>query len=73
MTLIQIIRTFKRGLALALALVVKEKLAWIVEPTLFGQPPQIRRDSNEPHLNITALYPQPHCGDEPAIMPLKMA
>ena len=37
MTLIEIIRTFKRGVALALALVLIEKLAWIVEPTVFGR------------------------------------
>ena len=36
MNLIDIIKQFKRGILLALALVVIENIAWIIEPTLFG-------------------------------------
>lgn len=36
MNLIELIRQFKRGIVVALALVAIENIAWIVEPTLFG-------------------------------------
>ena len=36
MNLIDIVKEFKRGIFIALSLVVIENVAWIVEPTLFG-------------------------------------
>ncbi len=36
MNLIDIVKQFRRGIIIALALVVIENLAWIIEPTLFG-------------------------------------
>ncbi len=36
MNLIDIVKQFRRGIVIALALVVIENLAWIIEPTLFG-------------------------------------
>jgi ABC-type multidrug transport system fused ATPase/permease subunit len=36
LNLFDIVRQFKRGISIALALVVIENVAWIVEPTLFG-------------------------------------
>lgn len=37
MTLIEVIKRFRRGIVLAVTLVIIEKLAWIVEPTVFGR------------------------------------
>ena len=37
MRLIDIIRRHRRGFTLAVSLIVVEKLAWIIEPTLFGR------------------------------------
>jgi len=37
MRLIDIIRRHRKGFIFAISLVVIEKLAWIVEPTLFGR------------------------------------
>ncbi len=37
MTLLDIIRRFRRGFVLAISLAVIEKLAWIIEPTAFGR------------------------------------
>ncbi len=37
MNLVELVRQYKRGIAVALALVAVENLAWIVEPTLFGK------------------------------------
>src|SRR5512137_296425 len=37
MTLIQIIQQFRRPFIFAISLVVIEKLAWIIEPTVFGR------------------------------------
>jgi ABC-type multidrug transport system fused ATPase/permease subunit len=37
MTLIQIIQRFRRPFILAISLVVIEKIAWIIEPTVFGR------------------------------------
>jgi ABC-type multidrug transport system fused ATPase/permease subunit len=36
MNLIELVRQFKRGIFIALSLVAIENIAWIVEPTLFG-------------------------------------
>jgi ABC-type multidrug transport system fused ATPase/permease subunit len=36
MNLIELVRQFKRGIFIALALVAIENIAWIIEPTLFG-------------------------------------
>jgi len=36
MNLIELVRRFKRGIFIALSLVAVENIAWIIEPTLFG-------------------------------------
>lgn len=36
MTLVDIVQRFRRGIALAISLVVIEYVAWVVEPSVFG-------------------------------------
>jgi ABC-type multidrug transport system fused ATPase/permease subunit len=37
MKLIDLFRKYKKGIAIAITLVIIENVAWIIEPTVFGQ------------------------------------
>ena len=55
--LIDIVKRFRGGIALALSLVVIENVAWISEPTIFGFVIDSMIESNAPNAHPTYVFP----------------